>query len=260
MAMHVSGCLYALEQFAAALSLLTASGLSCGLRRLHPGRLAAMSALAALACTLCAILALPWLRWPLLALAPLLPLPAWPGAPRALHRRLSVAALLLSLAMAGCMRLLNGMALPPSLALLAACGLLPALCCGRACSPQPRCATVEMTQGDCTITLTALVDSGNLLRDPLTGLPVIVLSRRCARKLTSLPAPGQLLPGMRLISVRTAAGPALMAIFRPRRIRVLSGSAWHEVRAVAGLSPDGYDGVQALLPACLAEGGRFFAS
>ena len=37
--------------------------------------------------------------------------------------------------------------------------------------------------------------------------------------------------------------------------------AWeNEVRAVAGLSPDGYDGVQALLPACLAEGGRFFAS
>ncbi|MGN0972214.1 MAG: sigma-E processing peptidase SpoIIGA [Aristaeellaceae bacterium] len=260
MVMRISGCLYALEQFACALSLLTASGLACGLRHLHPGRLTLLAALASLACTLCAVLALAWPRWPLMALALLLPLPAWPGAPRAMRRRLPVAALLLSLAMAGCVRLLQGAALPASLALLAACCLIPALCGSRPCSPQPRCATVELTHMGRTITLTALVDSGNLLRDPLTGLPVIVLSRRSARRLTPLPAPGQLLPGMRLISVRTAAGPALMAIFRPRCVRVLAGSAWHEVRAMAGLSPDGYDGVQALLPACLAEDGRFSAS
>ena len=110
------------------------------------------------------------------------------------------------------------------------------------------------------VTLTALVDTGNLLRDPLTGLPVIVVSRQAARKLTSLPAPGQLLPGMRLISVRTAAGSALMAIFRPQRVRVLSGQTWREVRAMVGLSPDGYEGAQALLPACLTEDAFFFAS
>ena len=230
--MHVSGCLYALEQFACALSLLTASGLACGLRRLHPARLMLLAALASLACTFCAVLALAWLRWVLLPLT-LLPLTAWPGAPRAL---------------------------PASLALLAACCLTPLLSGG---VPRPApvcCATVELMHQGHIVTLTALVDTGNLLRDPLTGLPVIVVSRQAARKLTSLPAPGQLLPGMRLISVRTAAGSALMAIFRPQRVRVLSGQTWREVRAMVGLSPDGYEGAQALLPACLTEDAFFFAS
>ena len=257
--MHVSGCLYALEQFACALSLLTASGLACGLRRLHPARLMLLAALASLACTFCAVLALAWLRWVLLPLT-LLPLTAWPGAPRALRRRLPAASLLLSLAMAGFVRLMHSLSLPASLALLAACCLTPLLS-GGAPRPSPICcATVELMHQGHIVTLTALVDTGNLLRDPLTGLPVIVVSRQAARKLTSLPAPGQLLPGMRLISVRTAAGSALMAIFRPQRIRVLSGQDWREVRALVGLSPDGYEGAQALLPACLTEGACSFAS
>ena len=70
--MHVSGCLYALEQFACALSLLTASGLACGLRRLHPARLMLLAALTSLACTLCAVLAWDWLRLALLLLPLLL--------------------------------------------------------------------------------------------------------------------------------------------------------------------------------------------
>ena len=257
--MRISGCLYALEQFACALSLLTASGLACGLRRLHPARLMLLAALASLACTLCAVLARDWLRWLLLPMPLLLPRLAWPGAPRAL-RRLPAASLLLSLAMAGFVRLMHSLSLPASLALLAACCLTPLLSGG---VPRPApvcCATVELMHQGHTVTLTALVDTGNLLRDPLTGLPVIVVSRRAARKLTPLPVPGQLLPGMRLISVRTAAGSALMAIFRPQRVRVLSGQTWREVRAMVGLSPDGYDGAQALLPACLTEDAFFFAS
>lgn len=258
--MRISGCLYALEQFACALSLLTASGLACGLRRLHPARLMLLAALASLACTLCATLPWDWLRLALLPMPLLLPTPAWPGTPRALRRRLPAASLLLSLAMAGFVRLMHSLSLPTSLALLAACCLTPLLSGG---VPRPApvcCATVELMHQGHTVVLTALVDTGNLLRDPLTGLPVIVVSRRAARKLTPLPAQGQLLPGMRLISVRTAAGSALMAIFRPQRVRVLSGQTWREVRAMVGLSPDGYDGAQALLPACLTEDAFFFAS
>lgn len=258
--MRISGCLYALEQFACALSLLTASGLACGLRRLHPARVMLLAALTSLACTLCAVLARDWLRWLLLPMPLLLPRLAWPGAPRALRRRLPAASLLLSLAMAGFVQLMHSLSLPASLALLAACCLTPLLSGGM---PRPApvcCATVELMHQGHTVTLTALVDTGNLLRDPLTGLPVIVVSRRAARKLTPLPAPGQLLPGMRLISVRTAAGSALMAIFRPQRVRVLSGQTWREVRAMVGLSPDGYDGAQALLPACLTEDACSFAS
>ena len=258
--MRISGCLYALEQFACALSLLTASGLACGLRRVSPGRLAGAAGLSALLTTLAAVLAMTRLRLTLLLLSLLTPLLAWPGVPKALRRRLPAAALLLSMALAGCVRLLHNLSLPYSLALLAACCLMPALSGSTPRRAQVCCATVELMHQGHIVTLTALVDTGNLLRDPLTGLPVIVVSRRAARKLTPLPAPGQLLPGMRLISVRTAAGSTLMAVFRPQRIRVLQGEAWREVRAMVGLSPDGYDGVQALLPACLTEGAFFFAS
>ena len=258
--MHVSGCLYALEQFACALSLLTASGLVCNLRRPRPGRLVLLAFLASVACTLCAVLGPGWLRLTLLPLTLLLPLPAWPGAPRALRRRLPLAALTLSLAMAGCLRLTHSLSWPASLALLTACCMTPLLAGGAQHPAQVCCATVELTHQGHTVTLTALVDTGNLLRDPLTGLPVIVVSRRAARRLTPLPAPGSLLPGMRLISVRTAAGSALMAIFRPQRVRVLTGQTWREVRAMVGLSPNGYDGAQALLPASLTEGAYSSAS
>ena len=101
------------------------------------------------------------------------------------------------------------------------------------------------------LTLTALIDSGNLLRDPVTGLPVIVISRRAASRLTVLPQPGRLTPGMRLLSVRTVAGTALMAVFRPSAVFIEEKGVWRAVNAIVGLSPDGYEGFQALVPASL---------
>ena len=95
------------------------------------------------------------------------------------------------------------------------------------------------------------MDSGNLLRDPVTGLPVIVMSRKAASQLVPLPEEDNLPPGMRLISVRTVAGPSLMAVFRPEQVRVLLPGGWRSARAIVGLSPDGYEGFQALLPASL---------
>ncbi|MGN0779785.1 MAG: sigma-E processing peptidase SpoIIGA [Aristaeellaceae bacterium] len=251
MSMRVSGLMYILEQYASALSLLTASGMACGLRVLHPARLLLTAALSTLLGTLVAALTLDQARWLLLPMSMLWPLMAWPNAPRVVRRRLPIAALLLSLTLTGCVRLLSGLTMPGSLALLLACGLTPMLSAATPRTAQVCCVSVELTYLEQRMTLTALVDTGNLLRDPLTGLPVIVISRRSAECLTPLPEPGDLLPGMRLISVRTAAGSALMTVFRPQRVRVLSGGSWQEVHALAGVSPNGYDGVQALLPACL---------
>ena len=45
---------------------------------------------------------------------------------------------------------------------------------------------VELTYGEKKITLTALQDTGNSLRDPLTGQPVLVIGADAAQKLTGL--------------------------------------------------------------------------
>ena len=101
----------------------------------------------------------------------------------------------------------------------------------------------------CSLGLTLVMDSGNLLRDPLTRLPVIVISRKAAAQL--IPGLQEFSPGMRLISVRTVASTALMPIFRPDGVRLCLPQGWHTAQAVIGLSPDGYSGFQALVPQSL---------
>ncbi len=114
-------------------------------------------------------------------------------------------------------------------------------------APSPGCSSVTISVGAKTIRLTALIDSGNLLRDHLTGLPVIVCSRKAAEGL----AKGA--RNIRLISVRTAAGSGLMPVFRADRIRLFTQGKWHEADALVGLALSGYDGFQALVPQSLTE-------
>ena len=111
---------------------------------------------------------------------------------------------------------------------------------------------VELKVEDRAVILPAMLDSGNLLRDPITGLPVLVIPARAACTLfPGMPDPSFLpgLPlGFRLLNVRTAAGSAMLPMFRPDECRIyLNGSACkaHLLVAVAGRE---YSGVQALVP------------
>jgi len=111
---------------------------------------------------------------------------------------------------------------------------------------------VELRVQDRHILLPAMLDTGNLLRDPVTGLPVLVIPARAARTLyPTMGDPARLteLPlGFRLLNVRTAAGSSLLPMFRPDECRIyLNGSACRAdlLVAVAGRE---YGGVQALVP------------
>ena len=252
--MRVSGWLYLLQQALCGLCLLWALGQAAGLSR-RPGlRLALAALLSALGTVFAARMAMGWLRAVMLAAQMMLvPLSVWPGVPRRLRLPLCLTHLTLGLTLAGWARLLHGLGLWPALVPVAACGLLCALAPLMRRADSPRCVTVEIRMGSHRLTLTALIDSGNLLRDPVTGLPVIVISRRAAARLTMLPPAGRLTPGMRLISVRTIAGPTLMAVFRPSAVFLEERGAWRAVNAIIGLSPDGYEGFQALGPAGLAH-------
>lgn len=87
---------------------------------------------------------------------------------------------------------------------------------------------VELRYGAKHLQLTALRDTGNTLRDPVTGKPVLVLGADAAQKLTGL-SPQQLrtpvesmqaLPGLRLIPYRAICGSGLLLAMRVQDLRI----------------------------------------
>lgn len=101
-----------------------------------------------------------------------------------------------------------------------------------------RYVPVELTYGETHLSLIALEDTGNTLRDPITGRPVLVVEAGVAQKLTGL-TPQQLrspirvmeegsVPGLRLIpyrSVGQSSGMLLALRFPKVRIGKWKGSS-----------------------------------
>ncbi len=253
--MRVSIWLYLLEQTALTACLLMALGLSAGLKHKRPLALT-LTALAAAILSAFAVNAPPLLRgMMLLACAACAPLLAWPGAPKRIRPRMIACGCFLALGMTGLMRFLMPMPLPGAVIVLLSCLLLQGL---PILLPKPEnmpsLATVDVRHGPHHLTLTALIDSGNLLRDAVTGLPVIVISRRAAQRLVQLPPEGKLTYPFRLMTVRTISGTSLMMVFHPDSVCLLMPGGWTRVETLLGVSPEGYDGFQALVPACLMRG------
>lgn len=104
---------------------------------------------------------------------------------------------------------------------------------------------LELTHGDSSMTLTALRDSGNTLRDPVTGEQVLVLSAEAARQLTGL-TPEQLrhpletlaqrpVPGLRLIPYKTVGASGFLLGLRLESAKI--GTRRQSV--VAAFAPEG---------------------
>lgn len=111
---------------------------------------------------------------------------------------------------------------------------------------------VEISYGGQSVLLPAMLDSGNLVRDPLSRQPVVVVSERSVRPLfpdiESLCALEELPEGFRLLRVRTAAGSGLWPLFRPDACRVyINGRVW-DANAVVAVAGKSYSGIQALVP------------
>ena len=250
--MQVSIWLYILYQTGLTSCLLMCIGLSAGLRRKSPLRLCAVSLGVGCICAWM-VNAPPLLRgMTLLICAACAPLLAWPGAPKRIWTRMIASGCFLSLGMAGLMRFAAPFGLPAALTVLGGCLLLrfvPMLLP----KPEeaPRLATVDIRHGTHRLTLTGLIDSGNLLRDPVTSLPVIVISRRAAMRLIPLPTEGKVTYPFRLITVRTVSGTGLMTVFHPDSVCLRTEHGWQRVETLLGVSPEGYDGFQALVPAGL---------
>lgn len=124
--------------------------------------------------------------------------------------------------------------------------------------PSYNCTYIEIGYNQMIFRVGAMIDSGNLLTDPITNLPVIVCSRRALMPLLPrkvFDEKAALQPGFRLISVRTAAGPGVMQVFTPQSLRVEADGIWREARAMIAIAPGAYDGMQALVPGAILEGG-----
>lgn len=127
---------------------------------------------------------------------------------------------------------LGGLTLPGGLlrpwTLLMASGLLLVLCCLGLPGTDGILIPVELNYGTNSMRITALRDTGNTLRDPVTGRPVLVLGADAAQKLTGL-SPQQLrtpvdsisvLPGLRLIPYRAICGSGLLLALRVQDLRI----------------------------------------
>lgn len=250
--MRVSIWLYILQQTSLTSCLLLAVGLSAGLRRKSPWRLM-LTSLVTSALSAAMVSAPDLLRaCALLAAAVCAPLLSWPSVPQRLRMRLIASGCFLSLGVAGLMRFAAPFALPSMLLILLCCLLLRSIPVALPKPEEtPRLATVDVRHGPHHLTLTALIDSGNLLRDAVTGLPVIVVSRRAAQRLVQLPPEGKLTYPFRLLTVRTVSGTAMMTVFHPDSVCLLLPEGWTRVETLLGVSPEGYDGFQALVPASL---------
>ena len=157
----------------------------------------------------------------------------------------------------GLCQVLRGRGVPSGWALLccggAAAGLIRLLSAARI-RPARRLRLKVWLKGKSAL-LPALRDSGNLLRDPLSSLPVIVVP---AQRLSALLPPGTdpesltFLPfGFRLLRVRTAAGSKPFLCFHPDRIEILSGGRRFAADALIALSPEAFS--RALIPAAFFQ-------
>lgn len=132
-----------------------------------------------------------------------------------------------------------------------------------------RTVNLEITDGRRKKHLMALLDSGNLLCEPISGRPAIIV--RADRLRGVIPAEIEALAygapdaaamssissdrigRVRILPMREAGGGTILFGYVPDEIRIRRGSRWHTVDAIIALSGERQDfgGCDAVLPAAL---------
>ena len=110
-----------------------------------------------------------------------------------------------------------------------------------------------------TAEVTAMIDTGNRLREPFSDLPVLIVSGRCLTKIIDAVCMDEreiLPPGFRVVRYRALGGGGHMRCFRPERICALRGREWLDVPDMwVAIYPGGIPGgVDALAPPAVCGG------
>jgi sigma-E processing peptidase SpoIIGA len=179
--------------------------------------------------------------------------------------RLIASGCFLSLGVTGLMRFAAPFALPGMLAVLLLCGLLRAMPLLMPKPEQlPSLATVDIRHGAHHLTLTALIDSGNLLRDPISGnmcvivdadalrgvLPENVIKSAESKNADTASFPEDIARRIRLIPVGTATGRGMLLAIRADRVYICDKNKKREVNALVALCKleKNCEGCEALVP------------
>lgn len=131
------------------------------------------------------------------------------------------------------------------LGIACAAGVLCLLCCigFRGKLGGTNYVPVELNYGDNHLTLTALQDTGNTLRDPVTGQQVLVIGAGAAQRLTGL-TQDQLkkpvesvgaIPGLRLIPYHSVGNCGFLLAMRFQNVRI---GSW-QGSALVAFAPEG---------------------
>ena len=111
--------------------------------------------------------------------------------------------------------------------------------------------------------MTALVDSGNLLEDPVSGTPVIFLKEKAARLLPKSTVlamkngvsglSGAEAEKLRVIAGATVSGSGILLAAVPERVSLLLDGCWESRRALVAIdfSAGDFGGCEALVPEIL---------
>lgn len=90
---------------------------------------------------------------------------------------------------------------------------------------------LRLIRGDRRVELSALVDTGNRLQEPISGQPVVIAAEYKLRNV--LPAnfhadlaADRLPPGFRLVGYKSLSGSGKMVCFRPDELLVSTGDGW----------------------------------
>lgn len=105
---------------------------------------------------------------------------------------------------------------------------------------------VTITNGGSQVSLDAIVDTGNLLTEPFSGLPVIVAEREALQPVlpegfdsfdkSGEASAGQSPPGFRVVPYSGVGGKGIMLAFRPQKITtVLPGGSPRTAEAYIGV-------------------------
>lgn len=128
-----------------------------------------------------------------------------------------------------------------------------------------RWAELEISYGGKTARLKAMADTGNLLRDPISGRMCVIADIRAVEEILPLrvqqaarSVTGETVSrlrscdgkNLRMIPTHTASGEGLLLAIRPERLLVNGGKGFHRVDALVALTElgDHARGSQALLP------------
>ena len=122
-----------------------------------------------------------------------------------------------------------------------------------------KCVTVSITIADTTVETEAMLDSGNMVKDPMNMKPVLFIKPalalrlvpKCVAELTDLDLlDTDYRKRIRLIPVTRMSGTHVMTGIRPDRVTVTRGKLREDVDFTVAIDKEGgtYGGYEALLP------------